>query len=643
MCGITGYININSKPIANTSGIIKMLDIQKHRGPDDSGIRMFSLESGMSKEVNVKDTERLTSRFEGVLGFNRLSILDLSSNGHQPMMSPDEKVILTLNGEIYNAFDYKQELEDWGYRFKSKTDTEVVLALYLKYGFEGMLEKLNGMFAIVIADLSERSLKISRDRFGIKPMYFINTPETLAFSSELKSFRYLDGFRFNLAEEKIDEYLLFRNSLNGTLYKGIDILKPGSYLIYNSDSGVTVKEFFNINEYSRSLINGGGIDFYKGELEKWLGQSVGSQLMSDVKLGCQLSGGVDSSLVAWQANRISNHNFESVSIIFDNKHYSEEKYIDAVRDKLNIPAHKFSLDANYFQEHFESATWHLEAPLNHPNTVGIYKLSQCAKEHVTVLLSGEGADEVFGGYSRFYNLGFPFNRSKILHEIKKNMKSPQEYFWYLNPELRSIMATAFMTPLMAKDLLTSFNRKEAVKDRMLLYRSLSGSQFDKQIKYEINTFLPDLLIRQDKMSMAHSIENRVPFLDNELVKNSFSIPEKYLLQRRSRENINPEKYLLKSIGEKVFGEEFAFRNKMGFGIPLRDFFQNSRFIEYLSDKILPGIKNRGIFNSRLASVWLNNIGRLKYYELEALWIILAFETWASVYFENLHESSNTGY
>jgi len=172
MCGITGYINLNDKPIKDNSTILRMLQVQKHRGPDDSGIRAFSLRSGLSSELGTEEIRDIEGNFEGVLGFNRPSILDLSMNGHQPMPSPDGKVLLTLNGEIYNAFDFKKELQDWGYIFKSTTDTEIVLALYLRYGFEEMLSRLNGMFAIVIIDLRKKEILITRDRFGIKPVYY---------------------------------------------------------------------------------------------------------------------------------------------------------------------------------------------------------------------------------------------------------------------------------------------------------------------------------------------------------------------------------------------------------------------------------------------------------------------------------------
>ncbi len=644
MCGITGYINSNLKPIKDTSGIISMLEVQRHRGPDDSGIRAFSLKSTLSKELTVKAPVTIDGDFEGVLGFNRLSILDLSANGHQPMLSPDGKVILTLNGEIYNAFDYKSELEEWGYRFKSTTDTEIVLALYLKYGLEEMLPRLNGMFAIVVVDLRKNEVFIARDRFGIKPMYYISIGETFAFSSELKSFKYIDNFSFRFDETQIDEYLLFRNNIKGSLFKDIQSLEPGHFLSYKHGKEIITKRYFNLNDYSRINVASGDIGSYGEKLEGWLSKSVISQLMSDVKLGCQLSGGVDSSLVTWLANRNSHKGqFESVSIVFDDKRFSEENYIDIVNEKLEIPGHKFLMESDYYLNHFEKATWHLEAPVNHPNTIGIYKLSQRAKDYVTVLLSGEGADEVFGGYGRFYDIGYPFSSRRLLHEVKKNMKHPLGMVDYLSQKNRAVMATSFMTPYMASLLRTGFSKKRAVGNRKSLYNTLAGSKFDRQVKYEMLSYLPDLLIRQDKMSMAHSIENRVPFLDNEVVDNAFTIPEKYLLLRKSIEGYNNEKYLLKKMTANTFGNEFAFRDKMGFGIPLREFFLDKKFNEYLNDKVLPGIKARGLFNNRLLTGWFSDIKNLKYNELEALWVMIAFEIWASIYLDGNYEISIDDY
>jgi asparagine synthase (glutamine-hydrolysing) len=419
-------------------------------------------------------------------------------------------------------------------------------------------------------------------------------------------------------------------------------MEPGNYLSYRHETGVVKRCYFDLNQYSRSTESNRNLEDFGVMLKEWLSKSVKGQLMSDVKLGCQLSGGIDSSLVTWLANRSSERgNFEAVSIIFNNPGFSEEKYIDRVTEKLVIPSHKFLLDSDYYFNTIEKATWHLEAPLNHPNTVAIYKLSQRAKEYVTVLLSGEGADEVFGGYSRFYDLSFPFHRAKLLHEIKKNLTHPIELIDYAFGERRAVMATAFITPTLAKKIKPNFNKERSTGNRRILYRSLSGSLIDRQVKYEMLSFLPDLLIRQDKMSMAHSIENRVPFLDNEVVKQSFTIPEKYLLLRESPEGSNTEKYLLKKMTSDVFGVDFAFRDKMGFGIPVREFFLNEKFKAFINDKVLPGIKSRDLFNHNLVAAWVTNLSNLKYFELEALWVTVAFEIWASIYLDGCHENWDT--
>lgn len=642
MCGITGYINIDQKPVADTDIILKMMKVQKHRGPDDSGIRAFSLKDGISSDLSVDKPVRLQVNLEGILGFNRLSILDLSINGHQPMVSPEGNVILALNGEIYNAFDYTRELQDWGYIFKSTSDTEVVLALYLKYGFTEMLHRLNGMFAIAIADLGRKKFFLARDRFGIKPMYYIVNDRILGFSSELKSLAYLEGFDFQLNHAKIDEFMLFRNNLSDTLFKDVASLRPGHFIEYSHNTGIIQRQYFNADVYTRAESNPMGFEEFSRDTELWLGQSVGRQLMSDVKLGCQLSGGIDSSLVTWLANRKSNKGqFESVSIIFENEDFSEEKYINHVCNSLGIASHKFVLNPDYFVDNIEKATWHLESPINHPNTIGIYKLSQDAKQHVTVLLSGEGADEVFGGYPRFYDIIFPYKSKRLLQEINRYMNDPAELVSYIKDYHRAVIATAYMTPHLAGKLKPDFKKNRAIAERIDLYNSLSGSRFDKQIKYELITFLPDLLIRQDKMSMAHSIENRVPFLDNNMVEFAFSIPQKHLLLRKTPDGLNNEKYLLKKITAGVFGHDFAFRNKMGFGIPLREFFMNSRFGEYIMDKVLPGIKGRNLYDHKLITSWIANIKHLEYTELEALWIMISFEIWASIYLDRNHENRYT--
>jgi asparagine synthase (glutamine-hydrolysing) len=266
-----------------------------------------------------------------------------------------------------------------------------------------------------------------------------------------------------------------------------------------------------------------------------------------------------------------------------------------------------------------------ESPINHPNTIGIYLLSQCAKEFVTVLLSGEGADEVFGGYSRFSQLNDPWKIRTVLSAFRKGGFSLSHFNNYQQEDYRAIMASAFMNPAMAKSLKVDFDLNTALQQRRELYSTSSGNLFDKQIKYELKSYLPDLLLRQDKMSMAHSIENRVPFLDNELVAASFNIPNEHLIGDGS---IRQTKLILKQLAAHQWGDAFAYRSKGGFSIPVRTFYQDKEFSRYLQDQILPGIASRKLFNSSLIQRWVKNITTISPAELDALWIMVAFEAWA---------------
>jgi len=624
MCGIAGYYNLNKSPIDNNKEIVEMLNVQRHRGPDDSGIVCFSLNSNTKQEIDHKKVEKLTADFEGVLGFNRLSIVDLSYHGHQPMLSPNEDVILAFNGEIYNAFDYTDELVADGVQFKSTSDTEVILYLYLKYGFDKMLSLLNGMFAIVIVDLRVSEVFIARDRFGIKPMYYFKNDTQFGFSSEIKSFYQLKGFKATLNTALLDEFLLFRNTRNQTLINEVEILPPGHYLALNKKGEISLKQFFDINQYQRKNVLNGALKDLVNDVNDSLNKSVKSQLMSDVKLGCQLSGGVDSSVVTYLANNlIEESKLESVSIVFDNPKYSEEKYIDKVADQLNIVTHKFKMDADYYLNHLKKATWHLESPINHPNTIGIYLLAQRAKEHVTVLLSGEGADEVFGGYSRFHLMKYRY-KMPFLKGLIKSFPTVFKYLKeYQNISLQAIKGTIFMPEKAVKKLKPNFDFQKATKPRTQLYNNFSGSIFDKQVKYEIATYIPDLLIRQDKMSMAHSIENRVPFLDNEVVEKSFQYPEDVMIRKEK----NHEKFLLKELCSDFFGKDFAYRDKMGFGIPLREFFNDEKFKLYLTNELLPSINKRKIFDEKEINYLFNKINDIDIEDMNTLWVIITLEIW----------------
>lgn len=425
----------------------------------------------------------------------------------------------------------------------------------------------------------------------------------------------------------VDEYLIFRNNVNKPLFRNVNNLEPGTYSVYTKNGKFSMHTYFDVEDYNREKNKFSKMEESAEVLQDRLRKSVDRQLISDVKLGCQLSGGIDSSIITALAKEIKKDDLmESVSITLEDPRFSEENYMDHVANKVSLKAHKFELNAKYYLDSFEKATWHFEGPINHPNTIGIYLLSEKAKEYVTVLLSGEGADEVFGGYSRFAGIKYPFNPRTFLSGLKANRKTPIRFLSNsLNHEHRAVMSSAYMTEEYAKLLKKDFSINRATQQRKKLYENVTGTVFDRQIKYELKTYLPDLLIRQDKMSMAHSIENRVPFLDNELVDFSFSIPETHLLPFNA--SGAHTKMALKQLAVNKFGNSFAFRPKRGFGIPLRQFFSDENFYAYLNDDILPGINSRGIFNSELVGKWMKNIKTVSSTDLGALWIVIAFEVW----------------
>lgn len=633
MCGLTGYWLFKGQTERNNAIISEMLLLQKHRGPDDSGIVGINTTNASFQELNANKTDSFTINPSLIFGFNRLSILDLSPNGHQPMQSGDQSVLLMLNGEIYNAFDYKKELEVKGFNFKSQTDTEIVLYLYQAYGLKGMLDRLNGMFSIVIYDTSLRKLFLIRDRLGIKPLYVLNESERLSFSSEMKSFKALPGFQYQLDHSKLSEFLLFRNLINQTLFKNIVNIEPGHFLEINDTGQSSMNCYYDVNQEGLKEKKISNVKLAQQTLKTSFQKAIKRQMISDVKLGCQLSGGVDSSLVTAYANQyVSNGALETISIIFENPLFSEKSYIDIVAKKLHLQSHQFTLTASDYLSMIEDATWHFEHPLNHPNTIGIKLLSREAKKHVTVLLSGEGADEVLAGYSRFLPSSHILLSRAFLGGLKKNRSNPFSFlnYWF-NTNKRYLMQTAFGSLTTASALYPSFSISRALEQRNQIWKTVQGKKQQKKRKYELLTYLPDLLMRQDKMSMAHSIENRVPFLDHEMISTSLSLDDMLLVGKMNGRFEG--KILLKQLCTDEFDQDFAYRNKMGFGIPLGEFFDSESFRQKWESSLLPSIQKRKLFNPEPLQNWAKNPRSLTPDQLDALWLMTGFEIWAQQYLD----------
>lgn len=577
-------------------------------------------------------------RFEGGLGFNRLSILDLSRNGHQPMTAADGSIILAFNGEIYNAFDLRPALEASGFQFRTRTDTEVILRLYQQHGWEATLEHLNGMFAICIVDLQKGCMFLARDRLGVKPLYWYQKNSVFLFASETKAFPQHPQFSARLDHRLVDEQLMFRYTAGGSfLLEDVHHLEPGCWMQVDLESHHE-KRFWAIPDCEAAYVP--SREEAVAQLESRLHTSVRRQLLSDVKLGCQLSGGIDSSLITVLAASESDADMDAISIVFDSERFSEEKWIKQAAARGGIRVHSFTMDNDYFFDNLPNAAWSMDQPLNHPNSIGIYYIAQCAKTRVTVLLSGEGADELLGGYPRFAHAAFRPYISQLLPALRRVPKIGRRIwrrFGYadgLDPVNWFISSSAHVTPGLLRQLRPDADLDGVLARRRAIFDEGTGDYLANCLRYELRTYLVDLLIRQDKMSMAHSIENRVPFLDHEFVEFARQLPSDYHIGPSvglPSSNAVNTKRLLKKVAEKYFDKAFTYRPKSGFAMPLRTYFCDPRFARMMEDQILPGIRDRAMIDADVVRLWWRNASEAPSDVIEALWVCVAFELWAQLH------------
>ena len=602
MCGIAGLIkrkNLVSE--IEKIEIDKMLSRIYHRGPDDTGacgIRDNSFD-------NQNHATDINSNVKGILGFNRLSIQDLTTAGHQPMLSEDSNVVITFNGEIYNVDELKKQLKKDGCNmyFRGHSDTEVLLRCYCMYGVDKTLRMLNGMFAIVIADLKEKKLYIARDRVGIIPLHIIIEENRIVWASEIKAFLALSNFNRKINNDSLSDALKFCYP-NSSMYKNVENVDPGTYFIYHWEKD-TVKEvrYFSFLNYSKQKRR---ID--KNECEEVLKDCLRRQLISDAPLGVQLSGGIDSTLLAKYVSDIYRDNgtplcgFSLVNQTYTQ--FSEEKWIDHVAQKLQIDVHKYDFDDDTFVTNFEKALYSFERFINNPSPVGIYKFSTEARKKVTVLISGEGADELAGGYNSFSSakLFGIFDKLPLFGVTNK-------YGKYYPQTINNDFIMNFDSMLnddQCREIYASYNIDKSIQMRKDYINSLTGSSFEKLRFMYFKEELVSLLERQNKVCMANSVENRVPFLDNKFIDLLFSIKEQQLVSpiftNIFNNRFNPDlfegKYILKQISSDIYGKEFAFRKKQALRVPLSMYICNVRFKNYLNEIIIPGMKKRGMINMK---------------------------------------------
>lgn len=559
MCGFCGFKS--EQNIKDKKEIIKrMSDRIIHRGPDSDGYYV---------DKNV------------ALGFRRLSIIDLKG-GDQPIYNEDKTVVVIFNGEIYNFQELRKVLEKQGHKFATKTDTEVIVHGYEEYGTH-IFERLRGMFAIVIYDKKKDELISARDYFGIKPVYYYYDKKTFLIGSEIKSFLEHPGFKKELNKKVLGLYLSYgTNHLEETFFTNTKKLLPGHYLILKNNK-LTTKAYHKL-EYSKE---NKPFEEYEKMVKETLESSIEYHQISDVEVGSYLSGGVDSSYVVSVAK--PNKTF---TVGFEGKGFSEIEYAKELSDHFKVKHYSKVISGDEFFDILPTIQYHCDEPSANVSTVPLYFLSKLARSQVKVVLSGEGADEMFGGYNE-YNEPLSLRMyTKLPSLIRKGIAScikPLPYFkgkntlmkYSKNIEDRYYNKTEMFLKNEADDILKKEYRSDITPyDLCRPYYDLVKGQNDvlKKMYIDLNFWLPnDILLKADKMSMANSVELRVPFLDKEVWNLSKKIPTKYLVKD------NQTKYIFRQVANKVIPTEWAKRKKLGFPVPFGNWIMEEKYYKKVKE------------------------------------------------------------
>lgn len=542
MCGFVGFCSKNVKD----RNVIKEMNNQIiHRGPDSDGYYF-------DKDVNF--------------GFRRLSIIDLHE-GSQPILNEGGDTAIIFNGEIYNYQELREDLVAKGYKFKTHTDTEVILHGYEAYGEEGILAKLRGMFAFTIWDSKKEKLFGARDHFGIKPYYYALLDGDLLFGSEVKSFLKYPKFKKEVNEKALKHYLVFQyNPLEETFFKGVKKLRPGHYYIYENGK-MEIKTYYNLTLDYKDMT----FDEAVGKIEKEVEESVKYHKISDVEVGSFLSGGVDSSYVV--ATALPDKTF---SVGFDNKGFNETMYAKELSDSLGIKNFAKLITPDEFFEGINKVQYYSDEPHANLSSVPLYFLSKLASEQVKVVLSGEGADELFAGYNEYADAlpqriyrKLPFSlRHKLYLKYKdrKHFRGQTIILKYgQKVEDRYIGPAEIMSDELANSLVTSkYKNAETSRDLTKKYYDEVKNMDDvsKRLYLDMKMWIvEDILLKADKMTMANSIELRVPLLDKKMWELARTIPVRHKVHNEIT------KYAFRRAAKNKLPEDWAKRRKLGFVVP----------------------------------------------------------------------------
>lgn len=560
MCGICGKLIFNESGMVEPSLIASMLDTIRHRGPDDEGIYI---------------APRIG------LGHRRLSIIDLNT-GHQPMSNEDGSVWIVFNGEIYNYQELQKELESKGHIIKTKSDTEVIVHLYEEYG-ESCVDRLRGMFAFALWDAKRKTLFLARDRVGIKPLYYWKSHNSIVFASEIKAILADPSVNRELDLGMIDRFLSFY-FLPGeeTLFKGINKLLPGHYLICRGEK-VEIRQYWDLH-FSESPIS---VQEAESKTMELLEESLQLHMISDVPVGFLLSGGVDSTAMLSFASGKSAFPLSSYTLGFSESVIADERpYAKLAAERYGSEHHEMTITSKEFVDFMPKYVWHMEEPVCEPQAVALYYVSRMAKNYVKVLISGEGGDEAFAGYSIYRNILWlerlkralgPLNgviganlmeANRVLksHKVAKYaplLDIPFDSFCYGRTYHPLNYFNGRIEDLYSKDFAQHVDKNRSLRIVKEFLKNANGASIVNRMLYvDTKTSLPDdLLLKADKMTMANSLELRVPFLDHKILEFAASLPSSFKVRRFTT------KYLVKRALKGRLPKEILQRRKVGFPVP----------------------------------------------------------------------------
>lgn len=625
MCGIVGKISFNS--FVSEESILKMSQKIVYRGPDDGGV--------------------YTDGHVG-LGSRRLAILDLSDSGHMPMVSSDGKTVIVYNGEVYNYRDYWDELKDYGFDLKSKTDTEVILYLYKKYGVE-CLQKLRGMFAFVIYDKENNVIFGARDRFGQKPFKYYSDDNYFIFASELKAILENVEVEKKIDYQAVSDFLTYQFvPCPSTGFENIKKLPPAHYFILDLKTKVLdIKRYWQA-DYSTKLDL--SVSEWRELILEKLEESVKLRMISDVPLGAFLSGGVDSSAIVAMMAKNSSRPIQTFAMGFDEKSFDERAHAKIIADKFCTEHHEMVLKPNAIMD-LPKLIYHYEEPYGDSSMLPTYYLSKFTKEYVTVALNGDAGDENFAGYSR-YNM---LRRAMLFRNIPKSIRSlGRGGLYYLS---RYVLKTEFLSKchkfaqsvendpidrymhyiyyFNAEDKNNMYkpdspiaNLQDSAYHLRKVFGEATGTDLlDKILYTDVNSYLPDdLLVKVDIATMSQSLEARSPLLDHKFFELTSQIPSSLKLQG------SETKYIFKKSLEGILPNDILYRKKMGFGVPAGAWFKNE-LKDYFIDTVIEN------------SCFIHKIIRKEYLKQEfdrhlkggggegrRLWLLLVLELWYREFF-----------